>query len=106
MAPRGTSNLRESGQQSDDDTITLSSRTRQRVASTREPSQRPEEETLDQQTKRLALAKHEREMEILDIQKKTAELAASAAATAATATPQGPPISTGLYEDSAGKITP
>ena len=100
MAPRGT------GQQSDDDTITLSSRTRQRVASTREPSQRPEEETLDQQTKRLALAKHEREIEILDIQKKTAELAASAAATVATATPQGPPISTGLYEDSVGEITP
>jgi len=45
-------------------------------------------------------------MEILDIQKKTAELAASAAATVATATPQGPPISTGLYEDSAGEITP
>ena len=85
----------ESSQQSDDDTIALSSRTRQH---TRQSSHRLEEdETLEQQTKRLALAKHEREMEILDIQKKTAELAAAAAASS-----QGAPgrSNAGLYEDS------
>jgi len=75
MAPRQTRiNPGESSQQSDDDTVTLSSRPLQGTTRTRLSSQRPEEdETLEQQTKRLALAKHEREMEILDIQKKTAE---------------------------------
>jgi len=94
----------ESSQQSDDDTIALSSRTRQGTTHTRQSSHRLEEdETLEQQTKRLALAKHEREMEILDIQKKTAELAAAAAASS-----QGAPgrSNAGLYEDSTGEISP
>jgi hypothetical protein len=109
MARQTRSNPGESSQQSDDDTIALSSRPLQGTAHTRQSSQRlQEDETLEQQTKRLALAKHEREMEILDIQKKTAELAAAAAA-AATAGPEGPLSRTnavGLYEDSTGEITP
>ena len=94
----------ESSQQSDDDTIALSSRTRQGTTHTRQSSQRLEEdETLEQQTKRLALAKHEREMEILDIQKKTAELAAAAAASSQGASGRS---NAGLYEDSTGEIPP
>ena len=68
MAPQHAINPRESGQPSDDNT--LSSQTRQGAArrATRDPSQQlGEEETLDQQTKRLVLAKHKLEMEILDI---------------------------------------